>query len=113
MGKNLLLFNYQALFLWILIDILNLNTIIFTTIVSVSLYSVKFAVFVWIRLVTNHFLKYNLINLPLVVVRILTIWFLVDILGLWASASVIIVGISFFILRFAFLSKAGMIENGL
>jgi hypothetical protein len=101
----------QDVLLWVLIDILKFNTLIITTIVTSGIYVAKYYVYVFVGLMKNQFMKYNVINLATMVVSILAIWILVDFFGWYASISTMVLAVIFLVLRFVIFDKAGMVNN--
>ncbi|MDP7179733.1 MAG: hypothetical protein QF824_00495 [Candidatus Woesearchaeota archaeon] len=101
----------QVFLLWVLIDILKFNTLIITTIVTIGIYVAKYYVYVFVGLMKNQFMKYNVINLATMVVSILAIWILVDFFGWYASISTMVLAVIFLVLRFVIFDKAGMVNN--
>ena len=101
----------QIILLWALVDMQKFNTLLTTILVAFTVYITKFYTYVYVKLIKNEFMHYNAVNLALLILSILFIWFLVDFLGFWASYSSAIVATLFFVLRFFVLSKTELIKN--
>ena len=101
----------QALLLWLLVDNLKYPVFITTLIVALVVYLAKYYAYVSIGIMENKFIQYNIINLAILLLNVVVIWLMVNFLGFFASVSSVILAVTFFIIRFAMLSNAKLINN--
>lgn len=97
-------------FMWLLIDIFRIPTIIGSTIVVVSIFFGKFYAYVLIGLILHQFLKYASINIGSGLLNIFFVWLFIDIFGVPTVISSAVVVYSLFLLRFAVFKITKLIK---
>jgi len=95
-------------FVWLMIDVFEINTIISASIVVGTLFFLKFYLYIAMKLIKKNFLKYTSIQIFSAILNVVLTWFFIDIFGIptvIASSSVVII---LFIGRFILFNISGL-----
>ncbi|MAG38835.1 hypothetical protein CMO90_01995 [Candidatus Woesearchaeota archaeon] len=96
-------------FVWLLIDILKIETLMATSLVVMSVFFLKFYLYILIKLIKKQFFKYVAIQIISALLNIVLTWFLIDILLIRTVIAVILVVGSLFLARFSLFKVTRLI----
>lgn len=97
--------------MWFFIDIRGFPTVYASSVIAAVLFFGKFYVYLFVNLIENKFLKYASATIGFYLSSIFFMWLFVDVMGLKAVTSSTIIVAAFFVLRFLFFYKVGLIKN--
>jgi len=95
---------------WLLIDFLNIWSLLSSTIVTISGFFIVYFTYVTTKVIKPAFAKYASTTISFNLAYILLVWLLVDFMGLSGFFSSTIVTGSLFLLRYLFFNKIGLIK---
>ena len=102
---------YEIALFWFFVDHLNLNTLIWTIIITGSSTVFKFYAYVVSKMMKKDVMGYLIVLGIFYVVNVALMWILVEIFGVLASVSSGILAVVLFVLRYAAYDKLKMLRN--
>jgi putative flippase GtrA len=98
-------------FIWLLIDILKVNTLLSTSVVVIGIFIIKFIAYNKINLIRQQFVKYTVIQVSMRLLQIAGIWYFIDVLNLpTIFSSVFVMGV-IFLLTFVVFKVTNLTNN--
>lgn len=101
----------EVFFLWFFIDLMKKPTLAYSTVIIGILTLLKFYSYVAFGMMKNRIFRYMLVLGIFYAINVFFLWVLVEMIGLSALFSSVLLGGAFFILRFLTYDKVKLLKN--